>query len=71
MEWISVKDRLPEDGQRVIAHCQNTNKTFVGKFVSFGQNYWYHEGARGAKYCVTSKVTHWIPFTPPEPQKGE
>lgn len=71
MEWISVKDKLPENGQRVIAFCSSTKKTFVALFESnsdYKSVYWWHEGARNALYCVVSKVTHWMPL--PEPPKS-
>lgn len=69
MEWISVKDRLPEYDEKVIAYCKKTNKYFVGfarKSYS-GDTYWCLVGAAGATYCVKSKVTHWMPM--PEPPK--
>lgn len=72
MEWISVKDRLPEDYEKVIAYCNKTNKYFVGfarKSSYSGDTYWLLVGASGAVYYVKSKVTHWMPL--PEPPKEE
>lgn len=73
VHWISVKDRLPEDGTRVLAYCPKIQKYFVGIARISGHSdnvYWWHEGARGAKYNVTSKVTHWLPLPePPEVSK--
>lgn len=70
MEWISVKDRLPEDEQRVIAYCQKVKKYFVGfaeRSHYSDKVHWWHEGAKGGLYSATSKVTHWMPL--PEPPK--
>ena len=72
MKWISVEDRLPGDGKRVLAYCNKTGKYFVGHVSNHylsDEVYWWHEGARGAMYTVTSKVTHWMPL--PEPPEGE
>lgn len=69
--WISVKDRLPQNSERVLAYCEKTKKYFVGNvtYRCFSDEvYWRHEWARGAMYTVTSKVTHWMPLPEP-PQK--
>lgn len=68
MNWISVEDKVPENNQRVLAYCGKTKKYFVGSVMSYQFSdgvYWRHEGAKGAMYAVTSKVTHWMPL--PEP----
>lgn len=54
--WISVKDRLPEDGDEVIV-------------VSNGKPCasWHEAGDFG--WAVGGKVTHWMPL--PEAPKGE
>lgn len=63
--WISVEDKLPENNVAVLAYCEKTKKYFVGNTIP--HYYWRHEGAKGAMYTVTSKVTHWMPL--PEPPK--
>lgn len=71
-EWISVKDKLPENNVTVLAYCEKTKKYFIGNAIyrCFSDGvYWRHEGARGAMYTVTSKVTHWMPL--PEPPEEE
>ncbi len=62
MEWISVKDRLPEEGERVIAFCSDgiirLNRLEYGNFpIILG------------KGCSHIGTTHWMPL--PEPPKGE
>ena len=62
-EWISVKDRLPDVGSRVIA-CGEKGGVFVvkseGKTTGFGRM----DGA--SKY---RSFDHWMPL--PQPPKGE
>lgn len=59
--WISVKDRLPEDGEYVLTY----NEDDIG--YEIGMRY-YIKGAFIAG-CVNRDVTHWMPL--PEPPKGE
>lgn len=70
--WVSVKDRLPEEGERVLA----TDGDFVGEAYLmdyhpvpgvFGR-YWYR--SYGANWSLVSDkpVTHWMPL--PEPPEG-
>lgn len=55
-QWISVKDRLPDDGVEVIV-------------VKDGKSYpaWHETGPFG--WSVGGKVTHWMPL--PEAPKEE
>lgn len=64
-EWISVKDRLPEEKVNCIVHykhayCDNDGYWAIG--ICFYD---------GEKFQLNSayKVTHWMPI--PEPPKGE
>ena len=64
-EWISVKDRLPEEKVNCIVHykhayCDNDGYWAIG-ICFYG----------GEKFQLNSayKVTHWMPL--PEPPKGE
>ena len=65
-QWISVKDRLPEWGQRVIA----TNGVFVGEAFRRIMDIWlrYDDGAARAR--IADEVTHWMPL-PPAPSAPE
>ena len=58
MDWISVKDRLPEEKQRVIVRCSKVGTT-VG-WILWGK--WMTDLGRGC-----SDVTHWMPL--PKPPK--
>ena len=68
-QWISVEDRLPEWGQRVIA----TNGVFVGEAFRRIMDIWlrYDDGA--ARACIGDEVTHWMPLPPAPgaPEEGE
>lgn len=69
MDWVSVKDRIPESEKRVLAYCAKTKKMFVGFFWEgkYDKN-WYLVGSKGRWYTATG-VTHWAPL--PEPPEGE
>lgn len=57
-EWISVKERLPEEKQRVIVRCERIG-TSVG-WILWGE--WMTDIGPSA-----GKITHWMPL--PEPPK--
>ena len=58
MDWISVKDRLPEEKQRVIVRCAIVGTT-VG-WILWGE--WMTDLG-----CGCADVTHWMPL--PKPPK--
>lgn len=64
-EWISVKDRLPELGERVI--CTDGDAVFEQYRVENSCVYgmWDRCGLKSPM----QEVTHWMPL--PEPPKGE
>ena len=71
MDWISVKERLPEDERSVLAYYGfdhgdgNLNVRFIGtsSYFCFDPNpHWQHADRNLV-------VTHWMPL--PEPQKEE
>ncbi len=61
-EWISVKDRLPEDNKEVLIYC--------GSYHELG---WYESDNKSWRSdflgCCTDDITHWMPL--PQPPKGE
>lgn len=63
-EWISVKDRLPEENTEVLIYC----KTNRGKEVFFVDKIRYFRGLP-IWQVWREKVTHWMPL--PKPPKGE
>ena len=59
-EWISVKDRLPDDDEVVII-CTDKNFVYAGELIG---DTWFLDND-----SWTATVTHWMPL--PEPPKGE
>ena len=63
-EWISVKERLPEDGAIVLFATKNNPAVYRGKYCC--------EGIAGAQYFTTRigrsnsggtySATHWMPL---------
>jgi len=76
MEWISVKDRLPENGSQVLAIIPKSDE--IGFFNPFSCNYDIDNGGfcdlwaieiEDRFYCrFNTKVTHWMPL--PEPPQN-
>ena len=67
-EWISVKERLPEEDRQVLISCKN-KAMFVAAFQQMyfsGEIVWHVSGPLGANRKVaTDRVTHWMPLPPP------
>ena len=57
-EWISVKDRLPEQGEEAICIAADGDM-MIGKYTEWG---WMFP-------CYFEDLTHWMPL--PQPPKGE
>lgn len=70
-QWISVKDRLPENGEHVLCWYEYFRYgDFNAMFAAYGIGYCYNghwggEVANGTK----ARVLAWMPL--PEPPKGE
>ncbi len=66
MEWISVKTRLPEDGQKVI--CFGYNDIEILKFIQTTDG--RHKKRSGYFEWDNSflDVTHWMPL-PKDPEE--
>lgn len=62
MKWISVEDRLPEEGISVLYYfgCVGVHK---GKYKKNGRSNIFY----GNSGFLTDDVTHWMPL--PEPPK--
>ena len=57
-EWISVDDRLPEQGEEAICIAADGDM-MIGKYTEWG---WLFP-------CYFEEITHWMPI--PKPPKGE
>jgi len=66
--WIPVSERLPEDGEPVLAAYVDTMLTaaYYRHHIAFGgvDNWWDVEG------CHTGNPTHWLPL-PESPEVQE
>ena len=61
-EWISVKDRLPEDKKHVLVWEPKFNKIMIARYDK-KDDYWWDEE------CYFVFPTYWQPL--PKPPKGE
>lgn len=66
-EWISVKDRLPENRQVVLFHQKN-GFIYCAQYTDFfDEEYWSIDGD-----CWSAKdVTHWMPLPEPPKKAGD
>ncbi len=68
MDWISVEDRLPEVGQRVLVYGISSQQPeiHVGEFT--GHSWFYFP--EDASWSSLVDVTHWMPL-PEAPKQRE
>lgn len=70
-EWVSVEDRLPTPGERVIA----TDGQFVGEGYLDSCCRWFRYGGFEWRFFdIERDVTHWMPLPEPpdsRPPEGE
>lgn len=66
-DWISVKDRLPEDTKAVLVWTPENLCMYTGYLRdTMGRlAVWAHFGGMGG--TINKEVTHWMPI--PEPPK--
>lgn len=61
MEWISVKDRLPDSFKSVLIWCPDIKCSFT---AIWRDDEWTFFGGNG-RTAVGNPVTHWQPLPPP------
>lgn len=64
-QWISVEERRPEPGKRVLA----TDGVFVGEAYRTSADTWRRYDGIAMRDCLGSIVTHWMPL-PEVPEEG-
>lgn len=64
-QWISVEDRHPKTGTRVLA----TDGVFVGEAYRTSADTWRRYDGIAMRDCIGSVVTHWMPL-PDAPEEG-
>ena len=57
-KWISVEERRPEPGKRVLA----TDGVFVGEAYRTSADTWRRYDGTAMRDCLGSIVTHWMPL---------
>lgn len=66
--WISVEERRPEPGKRVLA----TDGVFVGEAYRTSADTWRRYDGIAMRDCLGSIVTHWMPLPgAPEAHNGK
>ena len=65
-QWISVEERRPEPGKRVLA----TDGVFVGEAYRTSADTWRRYDGIAMRDCLGSIVTHWMPLLE-APEEGE
>lgn len=59
MDWISVKDRLPEEGKEVLCFVQESFHPYHVATYDPEHKKFYN------KYAYVVRTTHWQPLPPP------
>ena len=65
-QWISVDDRHPKPGTRVLA----MDGVFVGEAYRTSADTWRRYDGIAMRDCIGSVVTHWMPLAE-APEEGE
>ena len=58
-EWVSVYDRLPEPGERVLA----TDCGFVGEFYINKRGKWQRYNVNCSELLMALDILYWMPLT--------
>ena len=69
-EWVSVYDRLPEPGERVLA----TDCGFVGEFYINKRGKWQRYNVNCSELLMALDILYWMPLPAPpsrRPPEGE
>jgi len=67
MDWISMKDRLPEDSQRVIICDDDYKNIWICFFIKDKQKFMLSAISDCPAEFSVNRVTHWMPL-PESPQ---
>ena len=72
VKWISVKDKLPNEGERVLIYAPKTqNKYYVATFYILRDEIKFAMNIYGMSYCwYAEDVTYWQPLPEP-PEDGD
>jgi hypothetical protein len=65
MEWVNIKERYPEDNQRVL--CYN-GYIYLKQFEFYDIGHRFYDGDihwNGKPIGVVEDITHWMPIPAP------
>ena len=60
-DWISVKDRLPDDKERYLI-CTENERIYIAYYQPIGDKFSNHEPFWQGSSCRFTSVTHWQPL---------
>lgn len=63
MEWISVKNKMPRKGERVLAYGRNLGVLSLCLHLNIN-NKWKYTGWDKPFHC-SNEITHWMPLPAP------
>lgn len=66
-DWISVEDRLPEPGERVLA----TDCGFVGEFYINKRGKWQRYNVNCSELLMALDILYWMPLPAPPEKEGD
>lgn len=69
-EWISVDDRIPDEGVSVFAYAQKCDEVYLAYWTGLA---WYNEIGVGIDDQPErlEGITHWCQMSWPEPPKDD
>lgn len=62
-QWVSVDERLPDDGERVVFKHNRSNDIECGVFSTACNVFFVLDN-----FYFSNNISHWMPL-PPEPEK--
>ena len=65
-EWVSVEERLPEPGERVLA----TGCGFVGEFYINKRGQWQRYNVNCSELLMALDILYWMPLPEPPGKEG-
>lgn len=64
--WVSVEERLPEPGERVLA----TDCGFVGEFYINKRGQWQRYNVNCSELLMALDILYWMPLPEPPEKEG-
>ena len=61
-QWISVKDRLPEEDEKCIFFASGNNAAHIGQYVYTGRDGAVKFKKRDGRGTVLYTASHWMPL---------